>query len=63
MIVTGQPAEWVIYDTGPIGRDKGEIRRVAISDLLHHPQARWRPLPENRNFLGVYRWNILRDGN
>lgn len=63
MIVTGQPAEWVIYDTGPIGNDPGEIRRVTIADLLHHPDARWRPLPENPNFLGVYRWNILRDGD
>lgn len=63
MIVTGQPAEWVIYDTGPIGKGPGEIRRVTITDLLHHPDARWRPLPENTNFLGVYRWNILRDGD
>jgi len=30
---------------------------------LHHPDARWRPLPENTNFLGVYRWNILREGD
>jgi hypothetical protein len=63
MIVTGEPSEWVVYDTGPIGRNKGEIRRIAIIDLLHHPDARWRPLPENTNFLGVYRWNILHDGN
>ncbi len=63
MIVTGQPVEWVIYDTGPIGKDSGEIRRMTIADLLHHPDARWRPLRENTNFLGVYRWNILRDGD
>lgn len=63
MIVTGQPGEWVIYDTGPIGKAPGEVRRLTIADLLHHTDARWRPLPENTNFLGVYRWNILRDGN
>jgi uncharacterized protein YfaT (DUF1175 family) len=38
----------------------GEIRRVLLSELLDHPQPQWRPTPGNPNFLGVYRWNILR---
>jgi uncharacterized protein len=38
----------------------GELRRVAMAELLDHPQPQWRPLPANPNFLGVYRWNILR---
>ena len=63
MIVTGEHADWVVYHTGPIGKEKGEVRRVSIEDLLHHPDLRWRPLPENSNFLGVYRWNILREGD
>jgi hypothetical protein len=50
----------VVYHTGPIGRDKGEIRRPAVDELTAHPQPQWRPLPGNSNFLGVYRWNILR---
>jgi uncharacterized protein YfaT (DUF1175 family) len=53
----------VVYHTGPIRNGKGEMRRLLVSDLLHHPDARWRPLPENANFLGVYRWNILREGD
>jgi uncharacterized protein YfaT (DUF1175 family) len=53
----------VVYHTGPIHHGKGEMRRLSVSDLLHHPDARWRPLPENSNFLGVYRWNILREGD
>jgi len=58
----------VVYHTGPIRtssgkQGKGEMRRLLVSDLLHHPDARWRPLPENTNFLGVYRWNILREGD
>lgn len=61
MVVAGEDAAWVVYHTGPIGKAKGEMRRVAIEDLLHHPDVRWRPVPENSNFLGVYRWNILRD--
>jgi uncharacterized protein YfaT (DUF1175 family) len=60
MIVIGPDAAWVVYHTGPIGEKKGEMRRVSMTDLLHHPDVRWRPVPDNTNFLGVYRWNILR---
>ncbi|MGC2300477.1 MAG: DUF1175 family protein [Acidobacteriaceae bacterium] len=63
MVISGPKADWVIYHTGPIGKQKGEIRRVAIGDLLRHPDARWRPVPGNTNFLGVYRWNVLHDGD
>ncbi len=61
MIVTrsGAAAE-VVYDTGPDHGQPGEIRRVLLSELLDHPQPQWRPTPGNPNFLGVYRWNILR---
>jgi uncharacterized protein YfaT (DUF1175 family) len=67
MIVCGEKGSWVVYHTGPIhqgegGQGKGEMRRLLVADLLHHPDARWRPLQENANFLGVYRWNILREG-
>lgn len=63
MVVAGADGDWLIYHTGPIGRQRGEIRRVAMRDLLHHPDARWRPVPGNTNFLGVYRWNVLHDGD
>ncbi|MGO9336855.1 MAG: DUF1175 family protein [Terracidiphilus sp.] len=65
MIVTrigGEAA--VVYDTGPFGEGahgkSGELRRVALAELLDHPQPQWRPVASNPNFLGVYRWNILR---
>jgi len=61
MILTGSGHNWAVYHTGPIGRERGEVRRVLLDDLLNHPDRRWRPLPENSNFLGVYRWNILRE--
>lgn len=61
MIVCGDAAESVVYHTGPIGRLPGEIRRMAIHDLLQHPDARWHPVAANDNFLGVYRSNILRE--
>lgn len=61
MIFTGTKAEWVVYHTGPIDKHRGVMRRVLLADLLHHPDPRWRPTRENPNFLGVYRWNILRE--
>jgi uncharacterized protein len=73
VVRSGSKAE-VVYDTGPDhgkpphGRgpvrggpgQRGELRRVLLSELLDHPQPQWRPLSGNPNFLGVYRWNILR---
>ena len=61
MLLTGEGEQWAVYHTGPIGKGPGEVRRVALGDLLQHPDLRWRPVPENSNFLGVYRWNILRE--
>jgi uncharacterized protein YfaT (DUF1175 family) len=60
MVLTGGSAQWAVYHTGPIGRGPGEMRRVLVEDLLHHPDRQWRPNIDNENFLGVYRWNILR---
>lgn len=57
----GGARNWITYHTGPLGTGPGEIRRSSLEELLHHPLPRWRPLEGNRNFLGVYRWNILRD--
>jgi uncharacterized protein len=73
VVRNGAQAE-VVYDTGadhshrattsgqanPDHGSPGELRRVLLADLLRHPQPQWRPLPGNPNFLGVYRWDILR---
>jgi uncharacterized protein YfaT (DUF1175 family) len=53
----------VVYHTGPIGGHAGEMRRTRVAELLQHPSPRWRPMGGNKNFLGVYRWNILRETN
>ena len=53
----------LVYHTGPSGKSPGEMRRVSLSQLLQHPSPRWRPVAGNSNFLGVYRWNILKDAN
>jgi uncharacterized protein len=63
---SGEPAadsEVVVYHTGPIGKDAGEMRRLTATDLFNHPSPRWRPIAGNSNFLGVFRWNILRGAN
>lgn len=62
MVITGTGADWVVYHTGPIGKSKGGMRQIRMDDLLQHPDARWRPVAENSNFLGVFRWNLLREG-
>ena len=57
-----QPAgrDWIVYHTGDLGGQSGEVREVQAGQLLGHPQPRWRPLAVNPNFLGVYRLEILR---
>lgn len=50
-----------VYHTGPDARNPGEVRRPAIEELRLHPDPRWRPVNANPNFLGVFRWNILRN--
>ena len=53
--------KWIVYHTGPLGGGPGEIRRPSVDELLRHPSPRWRPNVGNGNFLGVFRWNILRE--
>ena len=70
MIFVGRSAfesdgrDWVVYHTGP---DRiaggsvapGEVRKVRLSDLVRHPSPRWRPVPSNQAFAGVYRLRWL----
>ena len=51
--------QYLVYHTGPDGKDPGEIRRPSVDELMRHPNPQWRPLAGNPTFLGVYRWNIL----
>jgi uncharacterized protein len=52
-------ADWVVYHTGTSPNDKGEVRKLRLAVLDHHPDRRWRPVEQNRNFLGFYRLKIL----
>lgn len=53
-------ARYIVYHTGPDGDLPGEMRRLRVEELLRFPAPEWRPLAENPSFLGVFRWNILR---
>jgi hypothetical protein len=63
--IDGNPV--LLYHTGPEGsgatRREGEVRRVRLDELMHHPEPEFRPVPENRAFLGVFRWIVLADMN
>lgn len=59
--ITRGASRFVVYDTGPEGSEGGQIKRLTYKELLDFPEPRWRPLPENGAFLGVFRWNILKD--
>ena len=51
--------DWVVYHTGSSADEEGTIRKVRLGVLDRHPNRRWRPLPDNPNFLGFYRLKIL----
>lgn len=67
MIFLGQPQQgaererdWVVYHTGSGDRGApGEVKLLRLSLLDRHPDRQWRPVEENRNFLGFYRLKIL----
>jgi uncharacterized protein YfaT (DUF1175 family) len=51
--------DWVVYHTGPEEGKPGTIKKVTLNMLDEHPSKRWRPAPENPNFLGFFRFRIL----
>ncbi len=57
----GSEPDVLVYHTGEDEGRAGEMRRVTLAELERHPDRRWRPFPDNPNFLGVFRWNILRE--
>ena len=54
---------FVAYHTGPSHESgsKGEIRRPSVAEMEKHPDPAWHLSGENTHYLGVYRWNILRE--
>ena len=52
-------ADWIVYHTGPQDGHDGEMRKTSLADLARHPSARWRPVPSNPAFVGVFRLSLL----
>ena len=50
----------IVYHTGEPGSAGKGMRHITLAELLRYPSPRWRPVAGNPNFLGVYRWDILR---
>jgi len=55
----GTASDWVVYHTGPIDGAPGEVRKARLADLAGHPVPRWRPVPNNPAFVGVFRLDWL----
>lgn len=51
--------DWVVYHTGASPENGGEVKKVRLAVLDHHPNKRWRPIISNSNFLGFYRLKLL----
>lgn len=47
------------YHTGSVSKTDNGLRSVALQKLLRWQDTRWRPLPDNPNFAGVFRLSIL----
>lgn len=58
--ISQSDSAYVVYHTGPDAAQRGEMRRLSLGVLLHHPHPQWQPRLSNPSFLGVFRWNILR---
>ncbi len=49
-----------IYHTGPMdNKPEGEVRKLNLNLLNKHPDKAWHPVPDNPNFIGIFRWKII----
>lgn len=59
VVKTNSNETFLLYHTGPVHGTKGRLKLVTVEALMAFPDFRWRPVAENENFLGVYRFRIL----
>lgn len=50
---------YIAYHTGSVKPDDNGLRSLSLRELLHFPDTRWQPTPDNPNFAGVYRFEFL----
>lgn len=60
MLVMESPWEqgkWLVTYHNGSRDDSGGVKKLWMNDLVDSEQFKWKPIKENRNFVGVYRWN------
>jgi uncharacterized protein YfaT (DUF1175 family) len=50
---------FIAYHTGTVTSTDNGLRAVTLRNLEQWPDTRWRPLAENPNFAGIFRFNFL----
>jgi len=55
--VVPSPKKWVIY----MAKSAKDIHKLCVDSLREDPSPEWRPTPDNPEFLGVWRLDILSD--
>jgi uncharacterized protein YfaT (DUF1175 family) len=50
---------YIAYHTGTETASDNGLRAVAPRRLMNWEDTRWRPVPENSNFIGIYRLAFL----
>jgi len=50
---------WFAYHTGTVTPTDTGLRAVALPELINWKDTRWRPLPGNPNFAGLFRLSFL----
>jgi hypothetical protein len=50
---------FIAYHTGTVTSTDNGLRAIKLGELLHWPDTRWHPSPDNPNFAGIYRLNFL----
>jgi uncharacterized protein YfaT (DUF1175 family) len=58
---TRDSKRYIVYHTGEPAREGSPYKRLTAEELIRYPEPDWRALESNPYFLGVYRWNILRN--
>ncbi len=60
MILMESPWEqnkWLVTYHNGAHDETGGVKKLWLNDLINAPQENWKPIKDNRNYVGVYRWN------
>lgn len=49
--------KWLVTYHNGSRDDKAGVKKVWLQELFNTDQEQWKPVPENKNYVGVYRWN------